>query len=70
MLKLCLQIKLKIILSFTEWFETIIDEHEKSFNENSIRDFIDAFIQEKRKGKDPSFNVMQESLVIITIENN
>jgi len=35
----------------------IIKEHEATFDENSIRDFIDAFIAEKRKGNDPNFSV-------------
>ena len=34
----------------------IIQEHEKTFDENSLRDFIDAFIVEKRKGH-PDFSV-------------
>ena len=37
----------------------MIEEHEKNHDENNVRDFIDAFIQEKRKGKDPSFTVLK-----------
>jgi len=34
-----------------------VQEHEKTFDENNIRDFIDAFIVEKRKAQDASFKV-------------
>jgi len=40
------------------WLSGIVKEHEKTFDENNIRDFIDAFIVEKRKGKDNSFEVI------------
>ena len=42
---------------FTDWFGNIVNEHEKSYDENNIRDFIDAFIFEKRKEKDSTFTV-------------
>ena len=42
---------------FLDWLNTIVEEHEKTFDENNIRDFIDAFIVEKRKEKDGSFKV-------------
>ena len=37
------------------WFESMAEEHEKTYDENNMRDFIDAFIQEKRKGNDSYF---------------
>ena len=44
---------------FAVWLRNIVEEHERSFDENNIRDFIDAFILEKKKGKDSSFTVKQ-----------
>jgi len=38
-------------------FRLVVQEHEKTFDENNIRDFIDAFIVEKRKSQDASFKV-------------
>ena len=35
----------------------IVIEHKESFDENNLRDFIDAFIAEKRKGEDSTFSV-------------
>ena len=32
-------------------------EHENTFDQNNLRDFIDAFIAEKRKDNDSSFTV-------------
>ena len=35
----------------------MIEEHQKTFDENNLRDFIDAFIAEQRKGEDSHFSV-------------
>ena len=40
-------------------------EHEKTFDENNLRDFIDSFLLEKKKNTDPSFTVMLEHLRFI-----
>ena len=44
-------------IHFTDWVKEIAKEHEETFDENNLRDFIDAFILEKRKGTDPYFTV-------------
>ena len=40
-----------------DWMRVIIKEHEESFDENNLRDFVDAFIAEKRKGENSTFSV-------------
>ena len=52
---------------FLDWLNEIVEEHEKTFDENNLRDFIDAFIVEKRKGKDDSFKVIATAVVTVTI---
>ena len=47
----------KFFFVITDQLETIIEEHEKTYDENNIRDFIDAFLQEKKKGTDSTFTV-------------
>jgi len=41
----------------TDWTTKIIEEHKKTFDDNNLRDFIDAFIAEERKENDNSFTV-------------
>ena len=36
---------------FSDWLNHLVVEHEKTLDENQLRDFIDAFLVEKRKGK-------------------
>jgi len=45
------------VLILIGWIYKIIQEHEKSFDENNLRDFIDAFIFEKRKENSSYFTV-------------
>ena len=45
----------------------IVKEHEESFDENNLRDFIDAFIAEKRKGEDSTFSVRK---FVINFQNS
>ena len=52
--------KLQMML---DWMRVIIKEHEESFGENSLRDFVDAFIAEKRKGEDSTFSVRNFNFV-------
>nr|XP_039262267.1 cytochrome P450 2C30-like [Styela clava] len=43
-----------------EYFEKKINEHESSYDENEMRDYIDIFLQEMKKDEhDPSFNKRQ-----------
>ena len=35
----------------------IIDDHENTFDENNLRDFIDIFLKEMKNGNDPNFSV-------------
>ena len=37
--------------------QDIIDDHENTFNENNLRDFIDIFLKEMKNGNDPKFSV-------------
>ena len=46
-----------------DWMRVIIKEHEESFDENSLRDFVDAFIAEKRKGENSTFSVRNFNFV-------
>ena len=44
---------------FSDWLDEYVKEHEKTFDKDNIRDFIDAFIAEKKKGEDDSFQQVQ-----------
>ena len=46
----------------TDWLREIVNEHEKTFDPENLRDFIDAFIAEKRKGTDKTFEVSIQSV--------
>ena len=46
-----------LLLFDVEWLGTIVQEHKETFDPNCPRDFIDAFLAEKKKGKDESFSV-------------
>ena len=35
----------------------IIDDHENTFDENNLRDFIDIFLKEMKNGNDSNFSV-------------
>jgi len=50
-------IKVNFNFAHLDWINEFVEEHEKTFDENNTRDFIDAFILEKQKGQDHSFKV-------------
>nr|XP_018667654.1 cytochrome P450 2J1-like isoform X2 [Ciona intestinalis] len=39
-------------------FQQMVEQHRKTFDKNNLRDFIDAFICEGKKGTDESFTIL------------
>ncbi|CAK8671316.1 unnamed protein product [Clavelina lepadiformis] len=39
-----------------EFLQDIINQHEESYDQEDLRDFIDAFLKEMKKGKDKNFS--------------
>ena len=52
-----------------DWLDTIVQEHEETFDPNCRRDFIDAFLAEKKKGKDESFTVRLSLHTAVKVSN-
>jgi len=45
------------LFQFLDGILPLIEDHKESFDENYIRDYIDAFLYEQKIGKDPGFSV-------------
>ena len=57
--------------SLVDWISEIMKEHEKTCDEKNLRDFINAFITEKRKGNNSTFTVRKNIFPILnSIFNN
>ncbi|XP_076801696.1 cytochrome P450 2J6-like [Clavelina lepadiformis] len=42
-----------------KFLQSLVDEHEQTFDKENLRDFIDCFLKEMKKGEDKSFTINQ-----------